>query len=239
VMSLPFASGHVLALRRFPISSVGPGFTSVWHRSPEGAWTFYSDVPSSQSCPRYFDDGTARTILSPIHLTWSSDRALAVKVGDNARLDWEITLSATPTTWMLNTLGDMIPETAWQWRGILALMGRIAGPTLRAGRIRLHGRTPNHQWFLVNPLLIWTVRSSHAIFNGGDLGPPAPLERQTRLADFWIPQRGLFAVGRMFYEPFSATLHLVPPVAVGPETKTRLASDVPLPIGHQSRPPSR
>ena len=31
VMGLPFASGHVLAMRRFPASSIGPGYSSVWH----------------------------------------------------------------------------------------------------------------------------------------------------------------------------------------------------------------
>lgn len=30
VMGLPFASGHVLAMRRFPSSSIGPAYTSVW-----------------------------------------------------------------------------------------------------------------------------------------------------------------------------------------------------------------
>jgi hypothetical protein len=35
LMGLPLASGHILAMRRFPASSVGPGYTSVWHRGPE------------------------------------------------------------------------------------------------------------------------------------------------------------------------------------------------------------
>ena len=34
VIVLPFRSGHVLSLRRFPASSVGPGYTSVWRRDP-------------------------------------------------------------------------------------------------------------------------------------------------------------------------------------------------------------
>ena len=54
VIGLPFRSGHVLALRRFPASSLGPGYTSVWHRSPAGIWTFYSTVPPEQGCSRYF-----------------------------------------------------------------------------------------------------------------------------------------------------------------------------------------
>jgi len=143
-----------------------------------------------------------------------------------------MTLAPTPTTRLLNALGTMIPETAWRWRWFLALMGRVAGPMLRAGRIRLYGRTPNHQWFLANPLLIWTIQSSHASFGGRDLGPPAPLERQTHLADFWIPQRGLFVVGRAFLEPFDAAHHLVPAGEARPELAFPVATDAPLP--HQT-----
>ncbi len=49
VMGLPFKSGHILALRRFPASSIGPGYTSVWHRTPAGDWEFYSNVPPTQA----------------------------------------------------------------------------------------------------------------------------------------------------------------------------------------------
>jgi hypothetical protein len=38
VLGLPFASGHVLAMRRCLASSIGPGSTSVWHRHPAGRW---------------------------------------------------------------------------------------------------------------------------------------------------------------------------------------------------------
>jgi hypothetical protein len=54
VMGLPFASGHILGLRRFPASSIGPGYRSVWHRDPGGRWTFYQDQPAELACTRYF-----------------------------------------------------------------------------------------------------------------------------------------------------------------------------------------
>ena len=54
VIGLPFDSGHVLSLRRFPASSIGPGYTSVWHRDPEGRWTFYQDALPELACSRYF-----------------------------------------------------------------------------------------------------------------------------------------------------------------------------------------
>lgn len=36
VMGMPFASGHYLALRHFPASSVGAGYDAVWYRDPAG-----------------------------------------------------------------------------------------------------------------------------------------------------------------------------------------------------------
>jgi hypothetical protein len=54
IMGLPFRSGHVLGLRRFPASSIGPGYRSVWHRDPRGRWTFYQDQPAELACTRYF-----------------------------------------------------------------------------------------------------------------------------------------------------------------------------------------
>jgi hypothetical protein len=40
---------------------------------------------------------------------------------------------------------------------------------------------------------------------------------QARLADFWIPQRGLFAVGRAFLEPLDAARHVIRFVTAGHE----------------------
>jgi hypothetical protein len=54
IMGMPFRSGHVLGLRRFPASSIGPGYRSVWHRDPAGRWTFYEDQPAELACTRYF-----------------------------------------------------------------------------------------------------------------------------------------------------------------------------------------
>ena len=65
VMGLTFQSGHVLSLRRWPATSIGPGYTSVWHRTPEGSWTMYADAPPALSCARYFSTAMDRTIQAP------------------------------------------------------------------------------------------------------------------------------------------------------------------------------
>jgi hypothetical protein len=63
VMGVPFTSGHLLAMRRFPASSLGVSYTSVWHRDPQGKWTFYTDVPPQLACPRYFGSAVAEAVV--------------------------------------------------------------------------------------------------------------------------------------------------------------------------------
>ena len=49
-----------------------------------------------------------------------------------------------------------------------------------------------------NPRRIWRVVEASATIRGEDAGPPAPLPEQARIGDFWVPQRGIFAMGRVF-----------------------------------------
>jgi hypothetical protein len=70
VMGLPFASGHVLALRRFTASSIGPGYSAIWLRSPQGAWSMWIDTEPMKACPRYFGSELERVIEAPIALSW-------------------------------------------------------------------------------------------------------------------------------------------------------------------------
>jgi hypothetical protein len=37
--------------------------------------------------------------------------------------------------------------------------------------------------------------------------PPGPLPHQDRLGDFWLPQRGLFAVGTARFDTYDPTRH--------------------------------
>jgi hypothetical protein len=43
---------------------------------------------------------------------------------------------------------------------------------------------------------VWRVVGGRAELDGADLGALAPLREQTRLGDFWLPQRGLFFAGQ-------------------------------------------
>ena len=198
VMGLPFASGHVLAMRRFPASSIGPAYTSVWHRDPDGRWVSWQDQPDDQSCPRYFSAALSDTRSVDIELSWPTDSTLRVVIPD-VDLDWTANLATTAVTRILNAVGRAMPDRAWRARPVLTAMGPVAGFALRAGRIGMVGTSPNGQEFVANPQRVWVINESSAQLGDDDLGPTGPLSEQTRLGDFWIPQRGIFAIGRTFF----------------------------------------
>lgn len=73
-------------LRRWTASSVGEGFSSVWHRDPAGRWTFYESV-TDVVCGRYFGAETERVRVGGS--TGASDRLLhpsTEPLRDGARL---------------------------------------------------------------------------------------------------------------------------------------------------------
>jgi hypothetical protein len=206
VMGLPFESGHVLALRRFPASSVGPPYSSIWHRTPRGEWTFYVTVPPRQSCPRFFGAAADRAIETGVDLLWLGSFHLRVTMPE-VGFEWEVATTSTPAVSVMNAAGRVLPERAWHNSVVLAAMGTMAGPLLRVGRVGLRGTVPNGQRFMANPRLMWSIAESHATLAGEDLGRPGPVHPQARLGDFWIPQRGVFAVGLSSFEAFDPARH--------------------------------
>jgi hypothetical protein len=198
VMGLPFTSGHVLAMRRFPASSIGPAYTSVWYRDPHGKWVFLQDQSDDQACPRYFSAALNESRTVDIELSWPEDSTLRVIVPE-VNLVWTVNLAATAVTRALNAVGRAMPDRAWRAHPVLRAMGPIAGLALRAGKVAMVGTSPNGQEFIANPLRIWVIDESSARLGDEDFGPTGPLREQTRLGDFWIPQRGIFAIGRAFF----------------------------------------
>lgn len=217
VMGAPFASGHVLAMRRFTASSVGAGYTSVWHRDPDGAWTFYADVEPLNACTRFFGSGVRHAVECPIDVSWPAPRVMRVGV-PSAGLTWEVELASTVATRALNAMARVMPDPLWKDRRVLSMMAAVAGPALSAGRLGVQGRAPNGQLFVANPMVLWTIARTSASIGDTDLGRLGPLAVQAQLGDFWIPQRGLFAVGRAFFETFDPARH----VAVASRDATRV-----------------
>ena len=211
VMGLPFTTGHYLALREMVATSVGPAYRALWHRSPAGDWTIYSTVAPEVSCGRYFSSTAATVTVPNIEVRWLDDVNLHVTMGDE--FDWRIELAATPATRMMTAMGAAMPEGAWSNGPILTSMGPMAAAMLRSGRVRLRGDTPNGPAFKVAPLQIWRVASSRAELHGEDFGAPAPLDKQARLGDFWLPQRGIFVVGRSRFTAPGGERQPIPPAS--------------------------
>jgi hypothetical protein len=199
VMGLPFGSGHVLAMRRFPASSIGPAYTSVWHRGPDGRWVFWQDRRDDESCARYFSSEVSETRTTDIELGWPDDSTLRVAVPD-AGFVWTATLASTRVTRALSAMGGAMPDRMWRSAPVLRVMGPVAGRALRAGNVAMVGTAPNGQHFIANPLRVWVIDESTATLGDEDFGPPGPLGEQARLGDFQIPQRGIFAIGRAFFD---------------------------------------
>jgi hypothetical protein len=206
VMAAPFRSGDILAMRRFPSSSLGHGYTSVWHRDPSGSWTFWSDRAPLEACPRYFGRAISHSLTAPIEVSWPAPRRLEVNV-PSAELRWTLELERTAATQVLNGLARVMPDRLWRNAGAMSLVSTAAGHLLHAGRLQLSGHAPNGQAFVANPTELWIIRSSSASLAGRDFGTLAPVPEQAHLGDFWIPQRGLFAFGRAFFEPANAALY--------------------------------
>lgn len=206
VMGLPFSTGHYLAFRYFPASSFAPAYQSVWHRDPSGMWTFYATTPAELSCSRYFSSATTvPAVQCDIAMTWTDPWSLTITIPE--RLDWTVGIAESPVTTAMSRLGGALSERAWASRAVLAGLGRIAGPLLGVGQIRLAGASPNGQDFRIAPRRMWAVTRSEATLDGTDLGEPAPLAEQGRLADFRLPQRGICVIGSARFEGFDPTRH--------------------------------
>ena len=110
-------------------------------------------------------------------------------------------MEATARTRLMSAAGSVLPMAAWRSGPVLGAMGVIAGRMLGVGKVQLTGTTSNDQHFDANPLRIWYVADSHAVVEGEDLGPIGALREQAHMADFYFPQRGIFAMGRVFISP--------------------------------------
>ena len=196
VMGQTFASGHVLGLRRWTASSVGEQFASIWHREPDGRWHFYESAQPEFACSRWFGHGVEESVVIPIEVTWDGPTRLHVSA--DGRVDWSLTLASSPMTRAMTAMGAAMPLAAWRSTSMLKAMGAVASATLGVGKVSMTGLTANGLPFDANPLRIWRVVHTAASINGADVGPPAPLAEQARLGDFWIPQQGIFAMGRVF-----------------------------------------
>ncbi len=208
VMGLPFASGDVFATRRFPASSVGPGYSAVWHRDPDGDWTIYADVPPDMGCARFFGSALARAVTCPITFDWAGPDRLHAEV-PQAGLSCDLTVGSTLASRAMNLMAAGMPERAWRSPRVLRMMSAMAGPMLGAGKLSMAGKTPNRQAFIANPRKIWMVTAATLRSGERVATQPEPANPQARLGDFRMPQRGILAIGNSAFEPLDPARHSV------------------------------
>jgi hypothetical protein len=213
IMGLPLANGHYLAFRDFPAASFlltsetgEPGYRTIWHRAPDGGWTFYATTPPQSSCARYFSSATSAARQCRIDTEWTDDYTVVIDVADV--LHWRVRLGHSTASRMLSWVGERLPDRIWTNPRALGVLGRAAGPLLRTGELRLAGTLPNGQDYRIAPKSIWTVAESEAWLFGRNLGPAAALPVQARLGGFRLPQRGVAVVGQGRFEAFDPQRHV-------------------------------
>lgn len=190
VMGLPFAGGDYLALRHFTASSFGPGYRAVWHRDPEGRWTVYADAAPAESCARFLGPALTAARTAPVGIEWTGPLSATVTV--DGVLTWRFELASDAATALMSAVGSRLPARACHVASLLRPMGFVAGSVLSAGKVRLRGTLPAGQRFGALPRRVWRIAHASAQVQGRDLGATGPLERQSRLGGFLLPQRGLF-----------------------------------------------
>ena len=191
MLGVGFASGDLLALRRFPLTSRGPAYTSVWHRSPAGSWTLFTDV-ADQGCARHLGPALETIVVAPIRIEWTGPRCVEVAVDGGRRLTWTTLMRSTAACRSFNRVAPgLLPIcTGHPW--LLSVLTGLARMALRTGPLRLAGVMPSGVAFTGHPRALWVVRASRACIDGHDTGPDCRPEAGLALGDFPIPRRGLF-----------------------------------------------
>lgn len=206
VMGVSFESGHVLALRRWVTSSIGPAYTSVWYRSPHGVWRFHADVDPTLACTRYAGAVADEALVHRVRLRWTSPQTLVVEV-PAAALRWSMRMRSTPVTQLFDIVRPLLGERLLSSTPALRVLGAMARWGLSAGPVRLMGRMPNGQQFRIVPHHLWVVDDTWGELDGQPFGAPSVPQLQPRLGDFLIPRRPLFAIATAHFDAFDPARH--------------------------------
>lgn len=198
VLSLPFDSGHVLALRVAPEGDFGP-FSSVWHRDPMGRWSIYVDADRLDiACPRYFGAACEYTGRARIEVEWAGPASLRVRMDDPA-LEWELTASSTRLLDVVNAIGGALPLATWRPAPLIRARERL-GRALGMGQLDLHATMPSGHVGTLIAARLYFIERSRASLKGNDLGRTVHLNDNPRIGTFPLPVRGTFVIGQGVWE---------------------------------------
>ena len=192
VLGVTFKSGDTLALRRYAATSVGPPYTSVWHRTPEGHWTLYQDLEPDAGCGRYFSMA-ADVVRAGIRVVWTGSDRFGIIVDAERTLTWKVVLASTAMTRAANCLASTLSRSP-DWPGVSGASAIVSGAMLRTGSVATSAITPNGFTLHTQIDRVWIVADSHVMLGGHSLGLPV-LSRSARirLGALDIPRHALFA----------------------------------------------
>lgn len=199
VLGVAFASGHVLAMRRMAASSIGPAFTSVWHRDGAGRWSFYVDAEPDQTCARYFGVSAEAVRDDGIRVAWHGPTSFSVRVPAPG-IAWAVHLAPSLGARALGALRRRLPAPLRRRPAVQRTMAAATGRLLGLRDLAVAGVAPNGDRFRLDAHRFWSVDASTARCRGEHLGPPVVLREAVRLGDFRVPAWGVFTVGDAFFE---------------------------------------
>ena len=195
VMALPLSSGHVLGLRVWPENDFAP-FVSVWHRTPAGDWSMFSDGPLLEAtCPRYWGPVLRKAQLARIYLSWTRPNELRVEM-ENPLLVWTMSMAAPPLLRVMNAVSGSLPLWSWKPTPLLRMRQWMARRLLGMGDIRLSFDMPSGQATVIMPERIFFIDASKAVLDGQDLGEPVRLAENPTIGGIPLPARPTFAIGQ-------------------------------------------
>jgi hypothetical protein len=197
VFGLPFDSGHVLALRVMPESSIAP-YRSLYHRDPQGNWELHVDGPKVCACTRYYGSACSLTGHTRIQLEWTGPATLRVTL-NQPQLDWTLRASSDRRLDLINAVNAMLPLSSWRSSLLLRARERVA-KAIGLGEIRLSGTAPSGDLETLIPEQIYFIEESSAALDGVDLGRPAHLRENPKLGTMRLPTRGILVRGQGMWQ---------------------------------------
>lgn len=195
VVGVRFTSGHVLVLRRWPASSIGPAYTSVWHRTPDGSWHMYVTAGAGPSCVRYFPSIVSRWREDVIRLCWSDPYRLRIEVR-GVGLEWELDFRASLFTNAFGVLRALLPHGVAAHPVVLRAIEWLAHRWLGIGRVPLVGTMPNGSPFRAVPRRLWLMDDSRAWLRGESLGTVDRSNAEVLLESYRVVTSGVLAFVR-------------------------------------------
>lgn len=195
VFGVPFASGHILALRVFPENNFSP-YRALWHRDPQGSWAIYVDGQQLETaCPRYYGPECAYVGYARIQLEWTGSATLQVTV-DEPKLQWSLTARQSPILRVMNTISPRMPLSTWRSPLLVRAREVIAQHALGLGEIRMTGTTPSGHEGILMPQRMYFIDETTAVLDGIDLGRATRVYPNPNIGGISLPAHGVLAIGQ-------------------------------------------